>query len=58
MMSKAPASPTGIALFPMSENRLFMMLADGEVEFFRSPTGAVSHLVVYTAGREFKMMRK
>jgi hypothetical protein len=58
LLLKAPAAPNEIALFPISENRMFMMVGDGEVEFVRDSKGAVSHLIIHSGGREFKMMRK
>ncbi|SPE37907.1 Hydrolase, alpha/beta hydrolase fold protein [Candidatus Sulfopaludibacter sp. SbA3] len=58
LMLKAPSAPSEVALYPMSQNRLFMMVADGEVEFVRDESGVVSYLVVHTAGRAIRMMRK
>jgi hypothetical protein len=58
MMLKAPGAPSEVALFPLSENRMYMMLGDGEMEFIRDAAGAVTEVVVHSAGREYKMMRK
>jgi len=58
LLLQPPTAPAGIALFPVTENRTFMMMGDGEVEFARDASGAVSHLVIHSAGREYKMLRK
>lgn len=58
LLVKFPGAPNEIALFPMSENRVYMLMGDGEVEFVRDAAGAVTHLIAHTGGREFKIMRK
>ena len=58
LLLKPPAAPTEITLIPMSENRTFMLAANGEVEFVREASGAVSAMVIHSAGRDYKMMRK
>lgn len=58
MLLKMPGAPGEAALFPVSENRMYMILGDGEVEFVRDAADVVTHLVVHTGGREIKMMRK
>jgi pimeloyl-ACP methyl ester carboxylesterase len=58
LLLQPPTAPAEIALFPVTENRTYMMTGDGEVEFARDASGAVSYLVIHSAGREYKMLRK
>jgi pimeloyl-ACP methyl ester carboxylesterase len=58
MLVRFPGAPGDVAFYPSAENRVSMMIGDGEVEFVRDASGAVTHLIVRTGGREIKMMRK
>ena len=58
MLVKFPAAPGEVAFYPSAPNRVAMMIGDGEVEFVRNESGAVTGLVVHTGGREIRMTRK
>lgn len=58
MMVQFPGAPGEVAMYPMSENQIYMLGGQGEVEFLRDPDGAVKRLVVHLSGRDLPMTRK
>jgi pimeloyl-ACP methyl ester carboxylesterase len=55
---QGPGWPRGQAVFPLTENKGFMVMGDGEVEFVRDAAGKVAGMNVHLAARDLKMTRK
>lgn len=55
------AQPNGqrkLAMFAESNNKFFLKDIDVQIEFFRGPDGAVTHMILHQNGREMKGVRK
>lgn len=47
-----------IAIFPETESKFFLKVVDAQLEFFRDPSGKVTHAVLNQGGRELKAMKE
>ncbi|MCU1287417.1 MAG: beta-lactamase [Acidobacteriales bacterium] len=47
-----------LQIFPESESKFFYKVVDAQLEFFRDPSGKVTHLILYQNGRELKAVRE
>ena len=45
-------------VFPESETKFFLKVVDAQIEFFKDPTGTITHLLLHQGGREMKAPRQ
>ena len=56
LTTQLPGQPQ-FPVFPESETKFFLKVVDAQVEFFKNPSGEVTHAVMYQNGKERKVPR-
>jgi hypothetical protein len=51
-------APEGLALYPESDSKFFVILANFEIEFFHDTTGKITHFVMHQLYRDVTLTRK
>jgi pimeloyl-ACP methyl ester carboxylesterase len=51
-------APEGLALYPESDTKFFVILANFEIEFFHDTTGKITHFVMHQPSRDVTLTRK
>jgi CubicO group peptidase (beta-lactamase class C family) len=56
LTTQLPGQPQ-FPVFPESETKFFLKVVDAQLEFFKDPSGEVTHAVMYQNGKERKVSR-